>query len=72
MAVYARRSRTRHKPAWRAKQRSPEAQRDRENPRNDERTAQPRPQDVDPVEPVGTPETNQPNPPRDATGMPRK
>ena len=30
MAVYARRSRTRHKPAWRAKQRGPEAEHERE------------------------------------------
>ena len=57
MAVYARRSRTRHKPAWRAKQRGPEAGHEREarNPQSE-----PRRQDVDPVEPVGTPETNQP------------
>jgi hypothetical protein len=55
--VYARRSRTRHKPAWRAKQRSPEAEREREQ-RDRDRT--PTREEVDPVEPVGTPETNQP------------
>ena len=57
MAVYARRSRTRHKPAWRAKQRGPEAGYEREQ-RNT--PSEPRHQDVDPAEPVGTPETNQP------------
>ena len=65
MAVYARRSRTRHKPAWRAKQRGPEAEHEREYQAS---RTEPRRQDVDPVEPVGTPETNQP---RDE-GTPRK
>ncbi|HVJ60114.1 MAG TPA: hypothetical protein VM528_06085 [Burkholderiaceae bacterium] len=67
MAVYARRSRTRHKPAWRAKQRGPEAEHEREYQAS--RAEEARRQAVDPVEPVGTPETNQP---RDETGTPRK
>jgi hypothetical protein len=58
MAVYARRSRTRHKPAWRAKQRGPEAGQERDSQRNP--PSEPRRQDIDPVEPVGTAETNQP------------
>ena len=69
MAVYARRSRTRHKPAWRAKQRGPEAGYEREPEREQRGTgSEPRRQDVDPVEPVGTAETNQPR----KEGEPRK
>jgi hypothetical protein len=67
MAVYARRSRTRHKPAWRAKQRGPEAGYEREQEQRGT-GSEPRRQDVDPVEPVGTAESNQPR----SDAQPRK